>query len=139
MLSTVFFYHVAYFAYLVASAITRQLLILPTSTSIMKERSCPYCSKAVNSLSGLSRYQAKCPVLIGKEARVVWNDMQADLVQEAQLGTIPHKYKLDGSDSMIGDESWGYTDELSNNENNRVLLDIEDETMDSNLGTLPRL
>jgi hypothetical protein len=105
----------------------------------MKERSCPHCSKAINSLSGLSRHQAQCPVLTGKEARVIWNDIQAGLVQEAPVGTIPYKYELDGSDPMTGDQSWGYTDGLSNNEDNGVWLDMEDENMDSNPSILPRL
>jgi len=101
----------------------------------MKIRSCPDCSRVVNSLSGLSRHQAKCPVLTGKKARVIWDNPRQALDQEACTEALPRTYKLDSGNSVTVDESRGYADELSNNDDNGVWLDMEDESMDPSPNT----
>jgi hypothetical protein len=104
----------------------------------MKIRSCPDCSRVVKSLSGLSRHQTKCPVLKGKEARVVWDNPRQWVRQEVPAEALPHTYELDGGDPMTVDWSEEYTDGLSNDEDNSVWVDIEGESLESNQSTPPK-
>jgi Plavaka transposase len=68
----------------------------------MRTRSCPDCDKIVKSLSGLTRHQPKCPVRTGKEARVVWDNPQADQDQHSKAQHHLHEQAFDKSKGYTG-------------------------------------
>jgi hypothetical protein len=84
----------------------------------MDKRSCPECGRGVKSLSGLSRHRTRCPVLVGKETRVIRNEPRHGPVCQTSTKALLHPRQLD-------------TNEESNSRNDSAWIDIIEDAMDS--------
>ncbi len=94
----------------------------------MKTRACPECGKVIRSLSGLLRHHIKCPVLLGKERRVVKGNSRHGTDCKTSSKVLLHAYQLANRDSIVTDESTLYLDK---GPDDGIWIDIIDEAMDN--------
>ncbi len=99
----------------------------------MKTRTCSKCGKVIRSLSGLLYYHIKCPVLLGKERKVVKGNSQHGTNCKTSPKVLQHTYQLTNGDPIVIDKSILYLDKGLDNS---IWIDIIDEATDNKLSSL---